>query len=159
MAAGHKGTGILYIRKEASDKIQPLLLDQGRAVYTTSMGSGNLIGIIALGLAMDFLTAVGMEKVQKHNLELAGYLYGKLKSLRAVRVASPAPGEISSPLVSVSLGDKADNASVAARPAARSIESSSSCCPGKCRAGCGSPATSTTIATTATAWSRRWRRK
>ncbi len=111
---GAKGTGILYIRKEASDKIQPLLLDQGRAVYTTSMGSGNLIGIIALGLAMDFLTAVGMEKVQKHNLELAGYLYGKLKSLRAVRVASPAPGEISSPLVSVSLGDKADNASVAA---------------------------------------------
>jgi selenocysteine lyase/cysteine desulfurase len=112
---GPKGTGILYIRKESADKFQPLLLDQGRSVYTTSAGTANLIGVIGLGLAIDFLAGVGKDKFQKHNMELAAYLYAKLKGLSGVRIVSPATGELSSPLVSVTLGEKADNAAVAAR--------------------------------------------
>ncbi len=112
---GPKGTGILYIRKESAGKFQPLLLDQGRSVYTTSAGTANLIGVIGLGLALDFLAGVGKDKLRKHNMELAAYLYGKLKALPGVRIVSPAPGELSSPLVSVALGEKADNAAVAAR--------------------------------------------
>ena len=112
---GPKGTGILYIRKESADKFQPLLLDQGRSVYTTSAGTANLIGVIGLGLAVDFLAGVGMDKIQKHNMELAAYLYAKLKTLPGVRIVSPAPGELSSPLVSVTLNEKANNAALATR--------------------------------------------
>jgi selenocysteine lyase/cysteine desulfurase len=112
---GPKGTGILYIRKESAEKFQPLLLDQGRSVYTTSAGTANLIGVIGLGLAIDFLAGVGMGKIQKHNMELAAYLYGRLNGLPGVRIVSPVPGELSSPLISVTLGEKADNAAMAAR--------------------------------------------
>ena len=112
---GPKGTGILYIRKESAQKFQPLLLDQGRSVYTTSAGTANLIGVIGLGLALDLLAGVGMDKIQKHNMELAAYLYAKLKALPSVRIVSPAPGELGSPLVSVTLGEKANNAVIATR--------------------------------------------
>lgn len=112
---GPKGTGILYIRKESAEKFQPLLLDQGRSVYTTSVGSGNLVGIVGLGLAIDFLAAVGKGNVEKHNMELAAYLYAGLKELPHMRMASPQPGELSSPLVSVSLDDKAGNTALATR--------------------------------------------
>lgn len=109
---GPKGTGLLYIRKSAAERILPLLLDQGRSVYTTSMGSGNVVGIVGLGLAIDCLAAVGMDKIEKHNLELAEYLCGKLKGLPGLKIISPARGELASPLVAVSLA-KADNGAVA----------------------------------------------
>jgi len=112
---GPKGTGILYIRKASWPKIQPLLLDQGFGAYTTSAGTGNMIGMIGLGAAMDFLATVRKHDARSRTMELAAGLYADLKTLcrGGVQIASPAPGELSSPLVSLALPEKVDSAALA----------------------------------------------
>lgn len=103
-----KGSGLLYIRKEVQDRVQPVLLFSGYNVYTASSGTRDLPHILAHGVAMDFHNAIGRDRVEARCLELNGHLRRRFAKISSMRLLTPLEGELSSGLVSYSLR-KGDN--------------------------------------------------
>lgn len=94
--SGHKmlgptGIGILWARKEILEKTEPIF-GGGDMIKTVSIsdatwndipwkfeaGTPNVIGAIGLGLAVDYLTHLGMDAIWQHEQELAAYVLPKL---------------------------------------------------------------------------------
>jgi len=100
---GPKGTGLLYLSEELRGRIDPIALQGGRGAYSESSGVCNLPGVIGLGAALDYIGAIGMAQVEAHNLRLRNLLYEELRGMPKLRVVSPPPGSLASPLVSFEL--------------------------------------------------------
>lgn len=102
--SGHKmlapaGIGVLYGRKELLDSMEPLrvgggiveevTLDSVRYLDTPwkfEAGTQNSEGVIGLGAAIDYLSNIGMQKIQKIEHQLMEYAFDKLSSLPAVEI-------------------------------------------------------------------------
>lgn len=110
-ASGHKwllapkGTGLLYLAEELRDAIDPIALQSGRAVYSASSGVTNIPGVLGLGAAIDYVNGIGLGTIERHNLGLASRLHQALAAVPQVRVVSPPPGPLASPLVTYVLPD------------------------------------------------------
>ena len=124
-ASGHKmcgptGIGFLYGRRELLDAMPPFLTggDMIRKVrYTETTfnelpwkfeaGTSNIADAIALGAAVDYLTAVGMEWVRAHEIALTGYALERLGTLaaRGLAVYGPARAADRAGVISFNLGD------------------------------------------------------
>ena len=98
-----KGTGLLYIREGARERIDPLPLQHGPRVYTASTGTRNLPAVIGLGAAVDFLGALGVSEVEARNLDLRRELVAALAALAKGRIVSPVDGPMAAPLVTLEL--------------------------------------------------------
>jgi len=59
-----KGTGLLYVRSDARERIQPLLFRDGGGVYTAAAGTRNLAGIVGLGAAVAWIEREGMDRIR-----------------------------------------------------------------------------------------------
>jgi selenocysteine lyase/cysteine desulfurase len=112
---GPKGTGLLYVRADRERPIDPLLLEGGPAAYTGATGVRNAPGIVGLGAAIASLAAVGMAAVESRVLELRNRLYGALRSQFRLRVLSPPPGPLASPLLAFELPDGFEDGPFASR--------------------------------------------
>jgi cysteine desulfurase / selenocysteine lyase len=94
--SGHKmlgatGLGVLYGREALLDAMPPFL------------GGGSMINrvwedhftpaepAIALGAAIDYLNAIGIERVQRHEHELVRYAYERLQEIDGLRILGPPP--------------------------------------------------------------------
>ncbi len=102
--SGHKmmgptGTGILFFKKKYFDELNPLNLGGGTVsdVYTDSYklvknwerfegGTPNIAGGIGLGAAVDYLNAIGMSEIRKHEIELTAYFMDQLRKIDGVRI-------------------------------------------------------------------------
>jgi selenocysteine lyase/cysteine desulfurase len=115
---GPKGTGLLYISEAARKSIDPIFLEDGERAYTESTGVRNIPGILGLGAAVDYVSAIGQEEITKHNLTLRNLAYEGMKRLPKVSVISPPPGPLASALVSLKLPE-----GVASRDFARMLVS------------------------------------
>ena len=73
-----KGSGLLYIRKEVQDRIQPLVLSTGYQAYTSASGTRNVCQILGHGLAMDFHNAIGRDRVEARCRALSDHLRRRL---------------------------------------------------------------------------------
>ena len=119
-ASGHKwmlapkGTGLLFIRRGAQDRIRPMLLHNGYGSYTAATGTRNFPAIIGLGAAIGFLEGIGKPLIEARALHLRDRLYRGLTGIRRIRILSPPPGEMTSAMVSFVLPDPMDNAALAA---------------------------------------------
>ncbi|MDX2046623.1 MAG: aminotransferase class V-fold PLP-dependent enzyme [Chitinophagaceae bacterium] len=102
---GPKGTGLLYISKEAQDLIRPMQFEESYNTYNDGNGVVNLACILGLGKAIGYLGSIGMSKVEKHNLSLRNRLYEKLKDLNNATILSPKDGPLSSPMLTLLLRD------------------------------------------------------
>lgn len=100
---GPKGTGLLYISRDANQAIQPIQLEDGRAYYSESSGVGNIPGAVGLGVAIDALAGIGLAAVELHNIGLRNRIYEGLRELGRGGVVSPAPGPLATPLVTFEL--------------------------------------------------------
>jgi selenocysteine lyase/cysteine desulfurase len=98
-----KGSGLLYIRKEAQERVKPLFLRSGYQVYTGSGGTRNVAGILAHGVAMDFHDTLGRDKVEARCRELRRYLREALKRVDGVKVITPAQEELCGGILTISL--------------------------------------------------------
>lgn len=98
-----KGTGLLYLSEELGNTIDPIAEESGRAAYSASSGVTNIPGVLGLGAAIDYHHAMGTAAIEAHNLALAKQLHEALHELPALKVVSPGPGPLASPLVSYSL--------------------------------------------------------
>lgn len=100
---GPKETGFLYVNKNFQDKIQPVFTFSGFTAYSASSGTRNVATIIGFGLAIDFHSSIGSEKIQHRTLQLRNYCLAELKKLRGLKIISPENRSLSTGIVSFSL--------------------------------------------------------
>ena len=94
-----KGTGLLYLSEELGTTVDPVALQAGRAAYSDSSGVCNIPGVLGLGAAIDYSSAIGIAKTEAHNLAVRNRLYDALQSLTKLHVVSAPPGPLASPLL------------------------------------------------------------
>jgi selenocysteine lyase/cysteine desulfurase len=103
---GPKGTGILYISKDAQSVIRPMQFEESYNTYNDGNGVVNLACILGLGKAIEYLESIGIEKIEEHNLSIRDRLYTRVKKLPNVTVVSPSSGPLSSPMLTLVLPEK-----------------------------------------------------
>ena len=114
-APGHKwlmapkGTGFLYIRKEATSQIQPVEWTDGKAFVIGSSGIGSQPVIVGLGAAIEAAKKRGIAISETQNLRLRNRAYEGLKKIDKVRVVSARPGPLATALVAFRLPDAIDS--------------------------------------------------
>lgn len=109
---GPKGTGLLYIAKDAQAAIRPMGYEESYNTYRNSNGVVNLPAIMGLGAAIRYLDAADMVKVEAHNLRLRNRLADRLAAMSGLTLVSPPAGEQASPLLTALLADRFDRRAV-----------------------------------------------
>jgi cysteine desulfurase/selenocysteine lyase len=97
---GPQGTGVLYIKEP--DEIQPLFLGGGMVSSVTKetfkmepspakfeAGTPNIPGVIGLGRAVEYVAELGVDSIEKHELELARKAASLLSDIEGVEVYGP----------------------------------------------------------------------
>ena len=105
--SGHKmmgptGIGVLYGKKEFLENTPPFLGggEMIREVHTTGSswkeipykfeaGTPNIAGAIGLGIAIDYLTKIGMEHVYDHEREITAYTLAKMEQIGGLTYYGP----------------------------------------------------------------------
>lgn len=111
VASGHKmcaptGIGFLYGKKALLDSMPPFLgggemieevsLDgftSGQLPHKFEAGTPAIGEAIALGAAIDYLNAIGIERIHQYEEELTKYLLAKLSEIPQLRIYGPKPSE------------------------------------------------------------------
>ncbi|WP_018130538.1 cysteine desulfurase [Effusibacillus pohliae] len=120
-ASGHKmlgptGIGFLYGKGELLDSMEPFQLGGsmiGLVQYYESQwaevparfeaGTPNIVGAVGLAAAIDYLTALGMDNVQKHEQQLLAYAWDRLSQVEGVEMYGPR--EPRTGLIAFNVGD------------------------------------------------------
>ncbi len=89
-----KGSGLLYIRREVQDRVQPVFLYSGYGGYSASSGTRDVAGILGHGVAMEFHNLLGRDRVEARCRELSARLRGHLERIPRVRILTPAQPEL-----------------------------------------------------------------
>lgn len=109
---GPKGTGLLFIAKDAQAVIRPMAFDESYRTYSNGNGVVNLPGLLGLGAAIRYLERAGMAQVEDHNLALRNALADRLRALDGLTLVSPPAGALASPLLTALLAARFDRTTV-----------------------------------------------
>lgn len=107
---GPKGTGLLYISKEAQDIIRPMQFQENYNTYNDANGVVNSAAILGLARAIEYLESVGITKIEEHNLSLRNRAYERLSKINKLTIVSPAAGPLASPMLACIFPDTIDKA-------------------------------------------------
>jgi selenocysteine lyase/cysteine desulfurase len=105
---GPKGTGFLYISPEISGALDALPLADGRSPGSNSTGIVNIPGLRGLGAAVDYVQALGPERIAEHNAALRRELHEELTRFNQVSIPAPADGPLTSANLAFCLPDECD---------------------------------------------------
>ena len=105
---GPKGTGFLYISPEMSGALDALPIADGRSPGSNSTGIVNIAGLRGLGVAIDYVQALGPERIAEHNAALQRELHEALSRFNQVHIPAPADGPMTSANLAFCLPDSAD---------------------------------------------------
>jgi selenocysteine lyase/cysteine desulfurase len=102
------GVGLLYVRKEAQDKIWPCIAssgwdEEGSAKKFETLGQRADPLFFALDEAMDFQNAIGRDRIERRVKSLAAHLKKGLKSISRVRLHTSMDPYISGGLTAFSV--------------------------------------------------------
>jgi len=107
--SGHKmcgptGSGVLYMKEELTEEVEPLIIgggsikEVGTDYYKLDAsprrfegGTIDIAAVIGLGAAIDYLSNIGMDKIEAHERLLGRRMYEGLTALRNVEVYGPEP--------------------------------------------------------------------
>jgi len=106
---GPKGTGFVFIGQAAAAELRPAPWFVDRAFGANSAGLGPIPLVIGLGQAIDAIFAIGMARIETHNLALRDLFYMALADIPALRLVSPPPGDLATPLVAAALPGNIDS--------------------------------------------------
>lgn len=106
---GPKGTGLLYVSRDAGAAIQPIQWQDGHRYGAESAGVGPLPLAIGLGAAIQRMQDIGMAEVERHGLALRNRAYAGLQQIAKVRLVGPPPGPHASAMVTCVLPDGIDS--------------------------------------------------
>jgi cysteine desulfurase / selenocysteine lyase len=120
--SGHKmcgpsGIGALWGRTELLQRMEPFLLGGhminsvrvdkttwGELPHKFEAGTAPIAEAYGLGLAIDYLEAIGLEAIEAHEHELAAYALGRLAEVPDIRLYGP-PADRRAGVVSFNLGE------------------------------------------------------
>ena len=108
---GPKGSGLLYIRKEAQNRVQPAFLFDGYRGYTASGGTRDVAGILGQRVTMDFHDAIGRDRVEARCRQLSAYLREQLNELSGLHALTPPDPHLSGALLTFAL-DRGDSGEI-----------------------------------------------
>jgi len=106
---GPKGTGFVYVSKDASAMIQPVQREDGVRYVVGSTGVGSLPLLVGLGAAAEAMQKRGMASVEKRVIELRDRAYSSLVKISQIQVVSPPPGPLATALVAFKLPGSVDS--------------------------------------------------
>jgi cysteine desulfurase/selenocysteine lyase len=100
---GPTGVGVLWGRRDLLEAMDPFL-GGGDMIRTVSMigatwndlpwkfeaGTPNIADVIGFGAAIDYLEAIGMDQVRRHEVELTEYALDKMRALGELDIYGPA---------------------------------------------------------------------
>ncbi len=115
---GPTGVGVLYARPELLDAMPPFL-GGGSMISRVQLeestwaelplkfeaGTPNIADVIAMGAAVDYVEALGMDSVRAHEQEITRYALEKLSSLPEITIYGPMNVEERIGVVSFNYGD------------------------------------------------------
>ncbi|MDQ2088650.1 cysteine desulfurase [Marimonas arenosa] len=103
---GPSGSGAIYIRKERMDEMRPFLgggdmikeVSRDEVIYNDppmkfEAGTPGIVQQIGMGVALEYLMDLGMDKIAAHEAELAAYAGERLKGLNWLGLQGTAPGK------------------------------------------------------------------
>jgi cysteine desulfurase / selenocysteine lyase len=115
-ALGPTGIGVLHGRREILEEMEPFLtggdmiasVDFEGATWNElpfkfEAGTPPIAEAVGLGAAVDYLSALGMERVREHERELTGYLLDRLQEVPGLRFVGPPEAENRGGLVSFTI--------------------------------------------------------
>ena len=105
---GPKGTGFVYISDEMSGALDALPLADGRKPGSNSTGIVNIAGLRGMGAAIDYIQALGPERIAEHNLALRRELHSELSRFNQVTIPAPADGPLTSANLAFCLPESVD---------------------------------------------------
>jgi selenocysteine lyase/cysteine desulfurase len=105
---GPKGTGFLYLSPDMSGALDALPLAAGRSPGSDSTGIVNIAGLRGLGAAIDYVQALGPERIAAHNAALRAELHDELSRFNQVHIPAPAEGPLTSANLAFCLPDEID---------------------------------------------------
>jgi selenocysteine lyase/cysteine desulfurase len=108
---GPKGTGLLYLSKDAQDIIRPMQFEENYNTYNDGNGVVNLACILGLGKAIEYIESIGITKVEQHNLSIRNRLYERLSHITNLTIVSPAGGPLASPMLACRIPDTIERTS------------------------------------------------
>ena len=100
---GPKGTGLLYLSEELGDRVDIVSVAPGHAAYGDGTGVTSLPSVLGLGAAVEYVSAMGLARIEAHNLALRTRLFAALQDVPKVRVMSAPTGPLASGLVTFAL--------------------------------------------------------
>ena len=117
-AVGPTGVGVLWGRANLLDELPPFLFG-GSMIESVTMtdatwapaprkfepGVPNMAQIVGLGAALNYLTAIGMQKIHDHEIEITRYAISKLQGIRELKIIGPADMNLRGGAVSFTLGE------------------------------------------------------
>jgi selenocysteine lyase/cysteine desulfurase len=110
---GPKGTGLLYLSEETRDLIRPMQFEESHNTYNDSNGVVNQAAILGLAKAIEYIQGTGIAKIEEHNTKLRNRLYAHLSKMQSLKIMSPAPGPLASPMLACQLPDRLEKTSFA----------------------------------------------
>ena len=109
---GPKGTGFLYISPEMTGALDALPLADGRSPGSNSTGIVNIPGLRGMGAAIDYVQALGPERIAAHNAAVRRELHAELSRFNQVSIPAPADGPMTSANLAFCLPESADLAAI-----------------------------------------------
>lgn len=121
--SGHKmlgptGIGVLWGRKDILNEMPPFMTGGDMIKKVTLEGSvwndlpwkfeagtPAIVEAIGLGVAVDYLTALGMDNIRQHEFELVSYALDTLSQVEGVRIYGPLDPHTRGGAVTLTLGD------------------------------------------------------
>jgi selenocysteine lyase/cysteine desulfurase len=107
---GPKGTGMLYVRKDAAQRILPVAWEDGPKVMNESTGGAPLAQVVGLGAAIEDYQRRGPEAEFARNVALRNLLWERLGELAGVTRLGPPPGPQATALLGFRLPEGVDAA-------------------------------------------------
>ena len=116
--AGPMGIGVLYVKGEVLEEMDPFLRGGEMVLEVTyekatwadlpmrfEAGTPSVADSIALGAAVDYLTCLGMDQVRQHEIALTTYALGRFKEMEEVTTYGPTDMSIRGGVISFTMGD------------------------------------------------------
>jgi len=117
-AVGPTGVGVLWGRAELLADLPPFLFG-GSMIESVTMtdatwapaprkfepGVPNMAQIVGLGAALNYLTAIGMQKIHNHEIAITEYAISKLLEIEELRIIGPVDMNLRGGAVSFTLGE------------------------------------------------------
>jgi cysteine desulfurase/selenocysteine lyase len=98
--------GILYGRKDLLEKMEPFMgggdmissVTLHEATWNTlpwkfEAGTPNIADVVGFGVAIDYLNAIGMDRIRQHEIELTSYALEKLRDFGDIDIYGPPNAE------------------------------------------------------------------